>query len=110
MWIWMLGCGSPVSAVAESGAALTRDLADGRAELSCSLPADCPDDRLDAALCIDEALAFKPTYLDDEVVAIDIDDAAVRSLGLAPGEYWAAYNDGKSCDRVVAHFRIGGEP
>jgi hypothetical protein len=77
----------------------------------CVAPEGCPAEALDPARCVPDPLPFTATELEGEVVAISVDDGAVAALALAPGEYWTAFGDGISCDRLVVTFTVpGSEP
>jgi hypothetical protein len=56
--------------------------------------------------CVTDPTPFAVTLLDGEAVAISVDDEAVAALGLAPGDYWTAWSDGITCDRIVARFAV----
>jgi hypothetical protein len=76
---------------------------------SCTLPAGCPPDGLDAARCTTDPAPFVPTLVENEVVAISVDPLAIPGLGLAAGDWWTAWNDGVSCTRTVAWFTVDAE-
>lgn len=47
--------------------------------------------------------------MEEEVVSVTVDEAAIAALGLSPGTWWTAWSDGVSCERAVATFVVADE-
>lgn len=57
--------------------------------------------------CLLDPEPFAPVVVDGEVVAASVDLDAALALGLADGQWWTAWSDGISCDRVTVSFVLG---
>lgn len=88
---------------------LSRTAPAGTWEQDCGRPPGCPDDGLDPAWCLTDPSPFRPTWMEEEVVSVTVDEAAIAALGLSPGTWWTAWSDGVSCERAVAMFVVADE-
>src|SRR5688500_8368964 len=100
------GTEPPLEPIGTPTASAARGLVTQGFVQACTPEPGCAADpaALDPAWCTERSEPFRPTVVDGDLVAVDVDPAVGASIGLAAGAWWSAWRttDGTCHAMVVA--------